>query len=312
MLASGAVKPAPAVPEPPDVGARLDPRWRDAAPRAWSGPWREQRFALDGGATRVVAIGEGPPLLLLPPLPGYKEAWLRVAPRLAARHRVVTWDLRMRGPGAGDWRTHLADLERVADAHAPGRALVVGHSLGGMLALQWALARPDRVGGLVLSSTFPRVRFGWEQVPQRWLAQPVVLAAQRWLPDAWSRAAARAFARRGAWVYDPCCDADVVELVRFGIRRFRLGDARTALGLAFAHDVAPRLGALRAPTLVVVGERETPWARRAAAELAAAIPGARATVLPGVAHLHPLSAPEVLGSAIEKWCDAGAEPRGSG
>lgn len=304
MLASGAVKPAPQALEPPDVGARLDPRWRDAVPRAWSGPWREERFALEGGTTRVVAIGAGPPLLLLPPLPGYKEAWLRVAPLLASRHRVVTWDLRMRGPGASGWRTHLADLARVADRFAPGPALVVGHSLGGMLALQWALASPDRVRGLVLSSTFPRVRFAWEQVPQRWLAQPLVLAAQRWLPDAWSRAAAGAFARRSAWVYDPCCDADVVELVRFGIRRLRLGDARTALGLAFAHDVAPRLGELRVPTLVMVGERETRWARRAAAELAAAIPGARALPLPGVAHLHPLSAPERAAAAIADFSGA--------
>src|SRR3989442_1404173 len=76
------------------IAAHLAGGWQHAADPSWLEGWVERDFELPGGFTRMVVMGEGPPLLLLPPLPGFKEAYIACAFRLARRYRVVTYDLR--------------------------------------------------------------------------------------------------------------------------------------------------------------------------------------------------------------------------
>jgi pimeloyl-ACP methyl ester carboxylesterase len=240
-------------------------------------------------------------------VPGFKEAWLGVAARLARRFRVVTFDLRVRSPGTS-WDQQLEDLERVADAFAPGEAFVAGHSLGGALALRWTLARPRRVRALVLSSSFAVL--GGHTPPhwrKRYFEQLLVLASQRLLPEALAAPAARSFARAGAWVYDPDCDERLLGFVRYCIRHHSIAVARECVRLAWRHDLRDDLGRIENPTLVVVGERESRWALSAARDLAARIPGAELRVSPGVSHLHPLSAPAWLATTMETWLDGRGE-----
>lgn len=283
------------------VAIRLAAGWEPTVDPDWLTGWRPQPFDLGDGTTEVVTMGEGPPLLLLPPLPGYKEAWIAVAWRLARRFRVVTCDLRTRFAGPPAWETLIADLARVADAFAPGRAVVVGHSLGGALAQRWALARPERVAALVLSSSFARVGSTRGQWRKRYVEQTLVLASQRWLPDSLAAALARRLAARGAWVYDRHCDERILAFVRHGIRHVPLGTARRAVRLAFAHDTRAGLARIAAPTLLIVGERETRWALEATEALGRLIPGAETRVSPGVAHLHPFSGAAWLADTIEVW-----------
>src|SRR5262245_52041454 len=225
----------------------LPPAWRATVDPTWLVGWESRSFALNDGATEVVAMGEGPTLLLLPPLPGYKEAFVGVAARLAQRHRVVTYDLRARFAGRPTWEALLADLERIVDAFAPGRSVVVGHSLGGALAQRWTLAHPERVSALVLSSTFARVWTPPGHWGRRYLEQPLVLAGQRWLPERWARPLARAHATHGAWVYDPECDARVLAFVRCGIRAVPISQATQSVRLATAHDTRDVIGQWRGP-----------------------------------------------------------------
>jgi proline iminopeptidase/2-hydroxymuconate-semialdehyde hydrolase len=288
----------------PWVGARLAAGWQARVRNEWLRGWETHAFDLGDGWTEVVTLGNGEPLLLLPPLPGYKEAWLAVASRLARRHRVVTFDLRTRFSGAPGWDRLVDDLERVADAFAPGRAAVIGHSLGAALAQRWALRHPGRVRALVLSSSFARVTHRPGHLWKRFVEQPLVLAGQRLLPEALAAPLARDCARRGRWVYDQACDDAVLAFVRHGIRNLRIADARTMVRLAFAHDTTAALGALTMPVLLLVGDRETAWARSATAELRRLIPHADAILLTRVGHLHPLSAPAAFTAAIEEWLAA--------
>jgi 3-oxoadipate enol-lactonase len=290
------------------VGLRLPGGWRSLVDPAWLEGWEPRPFGLAGGTTEVVTMGQGATLLLLPPLPGYKEAFAGVARLLARRFRVVTFDLRARFDGPASWQTLVDDLERVAEAFAPGPALVLGHSLGGALAQLWTLQHPGRVGALVLSSSFARVSAPPGHVGRRYFEQPLVLASQRILPRAWARALARRFARHGAWVYDPRCDDRVLDFVRFGIRALPLRVARQCVALALAHDTRASLGYLRCPTLLLVGERETAWARAAGDELATLLPRSERRIAPGVSHLHPLSSPEWLAATVGEWA-AGALAR---
>ncbi len=286
------------------VAIRLADGWQRRVDPAWLADWHPEPFDLGDGTTDVVVTGAGRPLLLLPPLPGYKETWVAVAGRLARRFRVITFDQRTHFAGPPSWGALLADLTRVADAFAPGAAGVVGHSLGGALALHWALARPGRVAALVLSSSFARVGSTRGHWRKRYLEQSLVLASQRWLPESLAAPLARALAARGAWVYDPQCDERMLAFVRHGIRSVPLAAGRRCVRLAFAHDSRAGLPRLACPTLLVMGERETRWAREATDELARLVPGAEVRVSPGVAHLHPLSGAAWLAEAVEAWLES--------
>src|SRR5436190_94300 len=66
------------------IAARLDDGWQRAADPVWLEGWVEREFELPGGCTRLVIMGEGPPLVLVPPLPGFKEAFVACALRRSA------------------------------------------------------------------------------------------------------------------------------------------------------------------------------------------------------------------------------------
>ncbi|MFI0903860.1 alpha/beta fold hydrolase [Streptomyces sioyaensis] len=95
--------------------------------------------------------GDGPPLLLLHGAGRTLLDWERVAPLLAVRHRVWAMDLRghgRSGDGAAPWSCEVAgeDVRAVLAACGAPEAVVVGHSLGGMVAAQ-CLERDERDGG---------------------------------------------------------------------------------------------------------------------------------------------------------------------
>jgi 3-oxoadipate enol-lactonase len=103
--------------------------------------------------------GSGSPLVLCHGLGGNHAIWWRQLDRFAADHTVITWDQRGFGNSScagGDFGPGPArrDLAVLLDATCPGEPVhLLGQSLGGWVALGFALARPDRVRSLVLSTT---------------------------------------------------------------------------------------------------------------------------------------------------------------
>lgn len=92
--------------------------------------------------------GDGRPLLLTHGAGTNKESLNRLLPHLTPSFRVVTFDLRGHGEssrGRFDWDAIMADVDAVRAAHEIDRAVVAGHSLGGMVAAMYAVAHPDRV-----------------------------------------------------------------------------------------------------------------------------------------------------------------------
>ena len=283
------------------VAVRLDGAWRESVDPAWLAGWRPERFALDGGTTEVVEMGEGETVVLVPPMPGYKEAWIAVAPRLARSHRVITFDLRGRFDGRPRWDALVADLGHLLDARAPDPVALVAHSLGGVLAQHFALAHPGRVRALVLSSSFARVHTPHGDVWARFVEQPLVIAGQRWLPERAALAVARRLAAREGWVYDRSCADWVLRFVRHGIRSESISIGLANVRLAYEHDLRGRLSKLECPVLLVRGERESRFVREAFEGLRREIPNATLAVSPGVGHLHLLSGAEWLAETISAW-----------
>jgi pimeloyl-ACP methyl ester carboxylesterase len=114
-------------------------------------PWRKATIDSDGVRLSVRdSGGRGRPLLLVHGLGLTQRSWGRVAHRLETRFRVVTYD--QRGHGASARATDysrsalLRDLEVVASELALRDFVLVGHSLGGHLAVEYAAAHPDCAG----------------------------------------------------------------------------------------------------------------------------------------------------------------------
>ena len=199
-------------------------------------------------------------------------------------------DARLYTPDAlADW------VVAVLDALGIGRAVLLGHSLGGQIALEAALRAPDRVAGLVLVA--PLGFSAVARIRQLRLATPGFL--EPLLPYFATRAAVRVGlatsygSGRGPSERDvdeywaPTADRDLARATRL---------------IAHASDWAPgpadRLARVACPTHVVLGDQDNLIAVDAVRPLVAALPRATFEVLPGVGHVPIDEAPERVLAAV--------------
>lgn len=108
----------------------------------------------------VIEAGQGPALVLLHGLFGSARNWGGVQKALAQQYRVIAMDLRNHGASphaAGmDYAAQVLDVAETMAALGIGRAIVLGHSMGGKTAMMLALTRPDMVERLIIADIAPR------------------------------------------------------------------------------------------------------------------------------------------------------------
>ena len=250
---------------------------------------------VDQGPVAWREAGEGEVVLLLHGLGGSRTAWRPQLEGLSANHRVVAWDLPGYGASAplGGPPTFpaLADaVARLLDALGADRAHVVGLSMGGMIAQHAALHHADRVRSLALLSTSPA--FGLDGTrPEDW-------RAARLAPlDAGRRPGDDAVGVVTA-IAGPDIPAAAVAEQATAMERITGPALRRAIDCLVTHDLRGQLGQIATPALVMTGEldRETPPAYGQA--LADALAAATFRVVPGVGHLLPAEAPDVVNAAL--------------
>lgn len=178
-----------------------------------------------------------------------------------------------RSPGAPRASVEaLADwLAALLDAAGLARAALVGHSLGGLVALETAVRHPERVSRLALLGVSAPMPVG----------EPFLTAAIDDSPAAFDMQAVWSHSRNGQLAASP-----VPGITLLGASRRLTGRSRRGLqatGLAACHAWKPAreaIGRLQVPTLVVAGRRDQMTPAKAVRELAAEIPGARLVELP--------------------------------
>ncbi len=104
-------------------------------------------------------VGQGPPLVILPGLFGSKRNWTSAARELAATRRVITVDLRNHGESpwddVHDYPSMASDVAALLESLSFGPAAVLGHSMGGKVAMTLALNRSDLVDRLIVVDIAP-------------------------------------------------------------------------------------------------------------------------------------------------------------
>ena len=122
---------------------------------------REDFIEANGQRIAITRFGQGPALLVLHGIGSRGTSWLPIADRLAQSYDVIAIDQRGHGASSHPAQGYLipdyaADLAGVLDQLGLEKPLIMGHSLGGMVTLEWARQHPDRAAALVIEDSSMR------------------------------------------------------------------------------------------------------------------------------------------------------------
>ena len=255
------------------------------------------------------SLGSGQDVVLIHGMAASHGFWhLNVLMPMTRRFRVTLYDQRGHGssslPPSGYTTAHLADdLRQLLDALQIQRAHLVGHSVGGAVALHLAAERPDRVASLVIADT--RVRALQPiQRPADWPHWPSVKArlaelgleltddVNDWGLHLFEQLASPKFAGAreklaGTSLFIPF--SRLAGGQRSAERWLELLNTTTARRelVDVAGLTADKLSQIACPVLAMYGERSTTLPSQAG--LAAVVPDCRSVVVPGAGHFFPIS-----------------------
>lgn len=246
-------------------------------------PFTTRDVTVDGTRLRVIDTGRGPAVVFIHGFAASIYSWRhQLEPVMAAGHRVVAFDNRgfgfserpRRGHANGDYARLVVAL---LDSLGIGDAVLVGHSMGGAIAAEVALAFPGRVRGLVLIDPA-----GYGPIAARVVHWPGLRDLGAALV---SRATTAATLRL---LY-----ADPRRVTAMDVDQYyaplAAGPARAALrrvvGAFQFEDLRGRVGSIQAPTLVLWGQADRLIPFRAVADLAADLSRAAFVLVPDAGHM---------------------------
>jgi proline iminopeptidase len=271
---------------------------------------REFRAAAPGGEIVGWVSGSGPPALLLHGGPGMNDYLPALAVELSPVMTVARYQQRGLAPSVetGD-RTvegHVADALAVMDALGWERPWVIGHSWGGHLAMHLAVARPERVGGLVVLDALEALPDGGAAALGEHLTKRLSPAEKAYIEDYYAReeagggsGAESLEAFRIVWPFyfgNPDAAPPMPET------RMDLDGQLVTWASINKHfeegTLEAGLPGLTMPVLVVHGDA-SPIPAAEARRTAALIPGVRLTILEGIGHFPWLERPGSVRQEME-------------
>jgi pimeloyl-ACP methyl ester carboxylesterase len=266
--------------------------------------WPASDLRTNGIRLRSYTLGDGPPLLLLHGIMASALTWGRAAQALAQRHRVIALDQRGHGQSEAPDRGY-ADQDFVADAAGVMAQLaapvdVIGHSMGGRIAMQLAVAQPRLVRRLVLEEAISTTN---DTISTEKAAQLRSLALA-WLEPFRQQPRTEAIAQvqhqSPTWTEEEC-EAVADSQRGFSLNIFGVG------GMDYSFDWRAILPRIQCPTLVLGGDPGMPVFPPAGVDDAAADEArrllARGTIvrIPNAGHMLHLDQPDLFVEAVEEF-----------
>ena len=240
--------------------------------------------------------GSGPPVVLGHSFLCSGAMWEPQIGPLSENHQVINIDLR--GHGRSEIATRpftiydlVDDVLAVLDHLGIERPVWAGLSIGGMVALRAALVARHRVAGLILLGTHA----GRESSAKKIQYQAMLIAAKLMGVRSLAPRISRMF-------FGPHTQKNQPDLVAAWISRFA-SVPLSSIGFGLAalknrESIVDRLGEIEVPTLVIVGEDDTPLPPACSREIAAGIKGSSLVEIPDCGHLSTLEQPDIVTSAM--------------
>ena len=243
--------------------------------------------------------GRGVPLLFVHGFPLSRGAWQKQIDTLRSSYRVIAPDLRgfgesETGTGPVTMARYADDLHVLLQELVTGPAVLIGHSMGGYVALAFVRQYPAMVHGLVLVSTkagkdTPEAAAGRRATAEKVQAMgvPVVIdtMASKMLA---ANNHDRALAEQVCGFMAPSKPAGVIGAL---------------LGMAERPDATAELARISVPTLVITGADDTLISPTESEKLAQAIPGSQLNIIPHAGHLVASEQPDKFNYVLEEWLD---------
>ena len=256
--------------------------------------------------------GEGFPILCLHGHPGSGYCMSVFTEHLSQRFRTIAPDLR----GYGNSRTsnsfemadHLLDLEALLDRLGVDRCLVIGWSLGGILALELAMKYPQRVTGLIVLASAAKPRgshppISWQDNLYTGLAGIInwVVPGWQWNIDTFGRRSLFRYLiqQHTATAYRYLAAAGTPAFLQTS------NSATKALNTALraGYDRLIHLGDIQCPCLVMAGEDDRHITSASSLETARHLQESQWECYPNTAHLFPWEIPDRVLADIDRWIE---------
>jgi pimeloyl-ACP methyl ester carboxylesterase len=259
---------------------------------------------------QVQTKGAGFAILFLHGHPGSGVCFDLLTEPLSDRFFTLAPDLRGYGQSrtTADFAmlTHLDDLEHLLDRYHLDRCLVVGWSLGGILAIELALRLPQRISGLILIATAARP-YG-DHPPIRWqdnFYTGIASLLNRLQPGwQWN---INTFGRRSLYRYliGQHTPQTYRYLARYALPAYlqtsKVAERALVKAMRQGYNRLPDLGQIRCPSLVMAGEKDRHIAATASRITAEHLPESDWICYPDVAHLFPWELPAQVLEDINQW-----------
>jgi 3-oxoadipate enol-lactonase len=252
---------------------------------------------LVGPAPRIAVdhAGRGPFVMLLHGIGGNRDNWREQLPVFAEHFHVAAWDARGYG-GSDDGPLNFADvsrdLVRVLARFEVARAHLVGLSMGGRIAQEFAALFPDRVASLVLCDTHA----SFKDFPPETQRSFVEMRLKPLVEEGLSPAHIAPRVARSLMA--PNASAAMLDRLIASVARLHKESYIKTVKSTVDFDRRDDLKRIRVPTLVLNGEHDRLTPPAMARDLAAQIPGARVEIIADAGHLINIEQPEVFNRIV--------------